>query len=68
MPKQNHKGLFSGKASLEWTDRESQRLLRLIGPEYKNLAATGGEPIDDVYRNFPEIQWEILVKEFLRTQ
>lgn len=68
MPKRNHKELFFGKESLEWTDRESQRLLRLIGPEYKNLAATGGEPIDDIYRNFPEIQWETLVKEFLGTQ
>lgn len=67
MPKRNHKGLFYGKESLEWTDRESQRLLSLIGPEYMDLAATGGEPIDDVYRSFPEIGWESLVKEFLRT-
>jgi len=41
MPKLNLKGLFYGKDSLEWTDRESQRLLRLIGPEYQNLAAAG---------------------------
>jgi glycine cleavage system H lipoate-binding protein len=67
MPRRNHKGLFYGKESLAWTDRESQRLLHLIGPEYKDLAATGGEPLDDVYRSFPEIGWESLVKEFLRT-
>lgn len=66
MPRRNHKGLFYGKESLEWTDRESQRLLHLIGPEYKDLAATGGEPVDDVYRSFPEIGWESLVKEFLK--
>lgn len=66
MPRRNHKGLFYGKESLEWTDRESQRLLHLIGPEYKDLAATGGEPVDDVYRSFPGIGWESLVKEFLK--
>jgi len=67
MPKRNHKGLFFGKESLEWTDRESQRLLHLIGPEYLDLAATGGEPVDDIYRSFPEIGWESLEREFLRT-
>jgi glycine cleavage system H lipoate-binding protein len=66
MPRRNHKGLFYGKKSLEWTDRESQRLLSLIGPEYMNLAASGGEPIDDVFGNFPKIGWESLAKEFLR--
>lgn len=68
MPKRNHKGLLFGKESLKWTDRESQRLLRLIGPEYQDLAATGGEPVEDVYRSFPEIGWELLVNEFLRTE
>jgi len=68
MPKRNHKDLFFGKDSLKWTDRESQRLLHLIGPEYQDLAATGGEPVDDIYRNFPEIGWDVLVKKFLGTQ
>jgi glycine cleavage system H lipoate-binding protein len=66
MPRRNHKKLFYGKESLEWTDRESQRLLSLIGPEYMNLAASGGEPIDDVFGNFSKIGWESLAKEFLR--
>lgn len=67
MPKRNHKGLFYEKESLEWTDGESQRLLSLIGPEYMDLAATGGEPIDDVYGSFPEIAWETLAEKFLGT-
>jgi glycine cleavage system H lipoate-binding protein len=67
MPKRNHKGLFYEKESLEWTDGESQRLLSLIGPEYMDLAATGGEPIDDVYGSFPEIGWETLAEKFLGT-
>ncbi|MDR3631457.1 MAG: glycine cleavage system protein H [Desulfocapsaceae bacterium] len=65
MPKLNLKGLFYGKDSLEWTDRESQKLLRLIGPEYQNLAAAGGDPVDDIYASFPEIGWDNLVKSFL---
>ncbi len=67
-PKKTGAGLFYGKDSLEWTDRESQKLLGLIAPEYHNLAATGGEPIDDVFARFPEIGWEVLAKTFLRSQ
>ena len=67
MPKLNLKGLFYGKNSLEWTDRESQRLLRLIGPEYQNLAAAGGGSVDDIYAGFPEIGWDRLAETFLRS-
>jgi glycine cleavage system H lipoate-binding protein len=65
MPKLNLRGLYYGKDSLEWTDKESQKLLRLIGPEYQNLAAAGGEPVDDIYANFPEIGWDRLAETFL---
>ena len=68
MPKRNIKGLFYGKDALEWTDRESQTLLRLIEPEYQRLAATGGEPVDDVYGSFPHLGWDHLAKTFLRTE
>ncbi len=67
-PKRNIKGLFYGKESLEWTDRESQTLLRLIEPEYQELAATGGEPVDDIYGRFPQIGWESLAQTFLRIE
>ncbi len=67
MPKRNFKGLYYGKESLEWTDQESQKLLRLIGPEYQNLSATGGEPVDDIYAKFPEIGWDRLAKTFLKS-
>ncbi len=65
MPRQNHKGLYYGKDSHEWTDRESQRLLRLIGSEYRNLTAAGGDPIDDIYAGFPRIGWDRLAETFL---
>lgn len=68
MPKMNLRGLFYGKDSLEWTDRESQRLLRLIGPEYQNLAAAGGDPVDDIVTSFPEIGWDRLAETFLGKQ
>ncbi len=62
------KDFFYGKESLEWTDRESQTLLRLIEPEYQELAATGGEPVDDIYGRFPQIGWESLAQTFLRIE
>jgi len=33
------------------------QVLGLMGAEYVQLAATGGEPIGDIYGNFPEIGW-----------
>jgi len=67
-PKRNLKQLYFGKESIHWIDAESQRLMGLMGPEYQQLAATGGEPISDIYGSFPEIGWDTLVGEFLRTE
>ena len=49
-------------------DQESRELMNLTGPEYEQLAATGGEPIRDVFGHFPEIGWDRLVRTFLRTE
>jgi hypothetical protein len=38
-----------------------------MGPEYEDLAATGGEPVGDVYGNFPDIGWRLLIQKFLHT-
>jgi hypothetical protein len=38
-----------------------------MGPEYEDLAATGGELIGDVYGNFPDIGWRLLTQKFLHT-
>jgi heterodisulfide reductase subunit A len=59
--------LFSGNKSLKWMEEEFQELLKLMGPKYEKLAATGGEPISDLFGRFPEIGWDRLVKTFLRT-
>jgi glycine cleavage system H lipoate-binding protein len=67
MPKKNLKGLYYGQESIQWIDQESQALLNLMGPEYGRLAATGAQPISDVFGSFPELEWDQLVKIFLRT-
>jgi glycine cleavage system H lipoate-binding protein len=58
-------GLYSGQESFQWMEKESQNLYELMGPRYERLAATGGEPIDDIYRHFSEMDWDLLVKTFL---
>lgn len=67
MPMQDLKGLYFGGESFQWMEQEGQRLLQLMGPEYENLAATGAKPIGDVFGSYPEIGWDVLVKNFLRT-
>ncbi|MBW2603202.1 MAG: glycine cleavage system protein H [Deltaproteobacteria bacterium] len=67
MPKKNLKGLYFGKESMHWMEQESHKLLNLMGPEYEQLASTGAQPISDVFGNFPELEWDQLVKTFLRT-
>ena len=67
MPKKNLRGLYFGEESFKWMELEGQKLLELMGPEYEDLAATGGEPVADVYGNFPDIGWRVLIKKFLHT-
>jgi len=65
MPKRNTKRLYFGSESIHWIDKESQRLLEVISPEYKNLAATGGEPLKDIYGSVSGLEWDKLVETFL---
>ena len=67
MPKKNLRGLYFGEESFKWMEMEGQKLLKLIGPEYEHLAATGGELIGDVFGTFADIGWSVLTKEFLHT-
>ena len=63
----NKKALCSGKECFQWMEKENQNLLKLLGPRYEQLAATGGEPVDDIFGHFPGIDWDRLVEIFLRT-
>lgn len=67
MPKKNIKKLHFGKDSLAWMEGEVQQLLSMIGPEYEKLAATGGQAVNDLYGNLPELDWDKLVEQFLKT-
>jgi glycine cleavage system H lipoate-binding protein len=64
-PKKDIKGLYYGSESFNWMETESRKLMRLLGPEYEDLASTGGEPIGDVFGNFREVGWDRLVETFL---
>ncbi|MCG6892720.1 MAG: glycine cleavage system protein H [Desulfobacteraceae bacterium] len=66
-PKRSLKRLFYGEESVRWIEQESEKLLGMMGPEYEKLAATGAEPIGDVFGNIPEIGWDRLVETFLHT-
>jgi glycine cleavage system H lipoate-binding protein len=58
--------LYRGEQSLRWLEEENKKLLELLGPEYERLAATGGEPIEDLFGHYREIGWEKLVSTFLK--
>jgi len=62
------KALYFGQESSKWIERENRLLLESLGPEYERLAATGGEPTEDLFGSFPEVGWNSLVRTFLRTQ
>jgi len=62
------KALSLGKKCFQWIENEIQNLLKFLGPECERLAATGGDLIDDIYGQFPEIDWSRLVRMFLGTK
>jgi glycine cleavage system H lipoate-binding protein len=62
------KALYFGQQSSDWMERENRLLHESLGPEYARLAATGGEPTEDLFGSFPEVGWDSLVRIFLRTQ
>jgi glycine cleavage system H lipoate-binding protein len=67
LPKKNLRGLFYGDESVKWMELEGRKLLSLLGPEYENLAATGGKLTGDVFGTFPQIGWQVLTTKFLHT-
>jgi len=63
--KSDLKGLAFGVDSVKFIEAEAERLLSMISDDPKAAAATGGEPITDVYGAFKEKGWDNLVKKFL---
>ena len=68
LPKRNLRRLYFGKESFQWIEQESQKLMGLIGPQYEQMAATGGEIINDLFGNIPNLGWNRLVNTFLHTE
>jgi glycine cleavage system H lipoate-binding protein len=66
-PLKSIRKLKFGEESVKWLENESKQLMDMMGPEYSNLAATGGEPVKDFYGLNPEIGWDRLVAAFLKT-
>ena len=65
--KLNLKGLYFGKECFQWIEKENKKLLELLGPQYEQLAATGGQPLADIYGHISEMPWDRLVFTFLQT-
>ncbi len=65
LPKKNVKGLYFGSDSVHWIENETQKLLGLIGQQYRRLAAAGGETMDDIYGDVAGLEWDVLVETFL---
>ena len=63
--KSDLKELNFGVDSVKFIEAEAERLLSMISDDPAAAAATGGEPISDVYGSFKEMGWNNLVKEFI---
>jgi glycine cleavage system H lipoate-binding protein len=54
-----------GVDSVKFVESEAERLLSMITDDPVAAAATGGEPLNDIYGSFPEMGWDNLVKQFI---
>lgn len=64
----NLKNLLFGEESDNWIKDETEKLVDMVAQETGyQLAATGGEFVDDIYGQAPQVGWERLVREFLLT-
>jgi glycine cleavage system H lipoate-binding protein len=67
-PKRDLKGLYYGDESDRWMEKEVQSLLKFVGADYEQMAATGAEPLSDVFGTLPGMDWDELTRTFLRTE
>ena len=59
--------LVTGDSTAAWIEEETSRLLAMLEPSVGATLQSGGTLIDDVYGQYPDLGWERLVKEFLRS-
>jgi glycine cleavage system H lipoate-binding protein len=65
--KANAKRLMVDTESFDWMHTEVNRLEGMIEEVAGPLAADGGYLADDIYGNLPDLGWNNLKKNFLRT-
>jgi glycine cleavage system H lipoate-binding protein len=65
--RQDLKQLMIGDQATEFIDQEVERLYEVIEETAGPLAADGGYLGDDIFGNLPQIGWQKLTREFLRT-
>ncbi|MEJ2717743.1 MAG: hypothetical protein P8182_11465 [Deltaproteobacteria bacterium] len=63
--KSDLKELTFGVDSVKFIESEAERLLSMITDDPAAAAATGGEPLSDIYGSFRELGWDNLVKKFI---
>jgi heterodisulfide reductase subunit A-like polyferredoxin/coenzyme F420-reducing hydrogenase delta subunit/glycine cleavage system H lipoate-binding protein len=59
--------MICGEDNTVWMEEETLRLLEMLEPAMGATLPSGGGIIDDVYGQFPQLGWERLVREFLRS-
>jgi hypothetical protein len=65
--RQDLKNLMIGDQAGEYIDEEVDRLYEVIEEAAGPLATDGGYLSDDIFGNLPQIGWQKLTREFLRT-
>ena len=63
--KKDLKNLLYGQESTEWLQAEHQKLVEMVSAV--GMTYADGGPIDDVVGRVPDLSWEKLTQEFLRT-
>ncbi|MGQ9921755.1 MAG: hypothetical protein ACUVRZ_10565, partial [Desulfobacca sp.] len=59
--------LYTGQDSTQWMEEETSRLLEMLDPSVGATLQAGGGLVDDIIGQCPELGWDRLVKEFLRS-
>jgi glycine cleavage system H protein len=60
----NLEKLRSGEDAVIWMEQETHRLLNLLEARIGVTLPDGGALVDDVYGNYQDLGWKVLVQEF----
>jgi hypothetical protein len=59
--------LLFGQRNAAWIENESYKLLGMLESSVGVTLNSGGAVVADIYGDHPQLGWENLVREFLRT-